>query len=99
MLRLARLQVPTEQKEIKMKAFEMIVKDGNHAYVMTRPGKDKKSIMHRYSGNGEFVRVQDVTEETPISLDKVRNALKLAGFGEVEQDIIVSLVQEYDGAY
>lgn len=82
-----------------MKAYEMIIKDGYHAFCAVRAGKSKDALIKQYSGNGEFISVKDITTETPIDLTAVRNALMRAGFGELEQDLIISLVQKYENAY
>ena len=39
-------------------------------------------------GNGEVIAVKDITEDFPISLDKVAQALKNAQFGQIEIDLI-----------
>ena len=47
-------------------------------------------------GNGEVIAVRDVTEDYPISADKVRDALRKACFGEFEQDFIVRALTEFE---
>lgn len=86
-----------------MKAYEMIIENGvydNQVYKVVRPAHNEKQLKVRYGGNGEFVRIKDVTEFYQIDLDALRRTLtgKQTGiFGEVETDIIVSLVQQmYD---
>lgn len=85
-----------------MKAYEMIIENGVYdstVYKCVRPAKDVKQLKEIYGGNGEFVRVKDVTEFYPIDLDALRKVLtgKQTGtFGEVETDIIISLVSRYD---
>ena len=85
-----------------MKLFEMIIKDGENAYVITRPAKDLKHLKSMYSGNGEFVRIKDVTEEwkdrlllSADGIDTMQRTLKLAGYEQMERDIIVSLLQMF----
>ena len=75
------------------KMFEMIIDDGRDVFKVTRMGKDQKDMEERYGGNGEFVRVLDVTENFPISEDKLHAALTGAGFGEAERESIVSLLR------
>lgn len=84
-----------------MKAYEMIIDDG-HVFKCVRPAKDVKQLKDIYGGNGEFVRIKDVTEEYGIDVDYLRRVLSgqtMGHFGEVETDIICSLVQHcYDNA-
>lgn len=89
-----------------MKAYEMIIENGVYdtlVYKEIRPAKDVKQLKEIYGGNGEFVRIKDVTEFYPIDLDALRKTLtgKQTGtFGEVETDIIVSLVGRlYDNTH
>lgn len=89
-----------------MRAYEMIIENGVYdttVYKAIRPAKDVKQLKQIYGGNGEFVRIKDVTEFYPIDLDTLRRVLtgKEAGkFGEVETDIIVSLVLSlYDNVH
>ena len=84
-----------------MKAYEMIIDDG-HVFKCVRPAKDIKQLKEIYGGNGEFVRIKDVTEQYPIDVDIIRKVLqgqRAGTFGEVETDIICALVQRlYDNA-
>ncbi len=80
-----------------MKAFKAIFKTEESAFKVVRPAKSEKAFRLQYGGNGEIVKIVDVTNDYEISLHKVRSALQMAKFGEVEQDIIVSLIQSnYD---
>ncbi len=85
-----------------MKAFEMIIEDGNHVFKCVRPAKDIKQLKYIYGGNGDFVRIKDVTAEYGIDLDYLRKVLTGQAnghFGEIETDIICALVQRcYDNA-
>ncbi len=84
-----------------MKAYEMIIDDG-HVFKCVRPAESVKQLKYIYGGNGEMVRIKDVTEEYPLDLDYLRKVLRGQAnghFGEVETDIICSLVQRlYDNA-
>lgn len=83
-----------------MKAYEMIIEDREHVFKCVRPAKDVKQLKEIYGGNGEFVRIKDVTEQFPIDVDIIRKVLqgqRTGTFGEVETDIICALVQRlYD---
>jgi hypothetical protein len=71
--------------------YEMVIKDGENAYVVNRIALNEEDIKRRYGGNGEFVRIQDVTEEFPISEKGLRNALAVK-FGDTEVEAIVHLL-------
>lgn len=85
-----------------MKAYEMIIEDREHVFKCVRPAENVKQLKTIYGGNGDFVRIKDVTEQYPIDVDIIRNVLqgRRAGtFGEIETDIICSLIQRlYDNA-
>ncbi len=76
------------------KAIEFIIEDGNLVFKAVRPGKSIKQIKQRFSGNGNFIRIKDKTNDYPLSLDKIRKALERANFGEHEIDLITYLIQE-----
>lgn len=77
-----------------MKAFEMIIKDGCDAFLCVRPSKDEESLRQQFGGNGEFVRVRDVTQEFDIDLFHVESALKRSGdFNKSQIELIIALLQ------
>ena len=80
-------------KEYKM--YTMIIDDGKDVYKVSRIAKNLKSLKNEYSGNGEFVKITDTTEQYPISELKVIEALKNAGFGEVEIEAVRTLLSNY----
>ena len=82
-----------------MRAFEMIIEDRDDVYKLVRPAKSEKQLKEIYGGNGEFVRIKDVTEDTIICLKNLRETLEKAGYGKNETDIIVSMIQKYEGSY
>ena len=57
------------------------------------PAKNEKTAREYVKGNGEIIAVKDVTEEFPISAEKVANALLSAHFGEIEIDLITRCLQ------
>ena len=70
------------------KMYEMIIDCGDQVIKVNRPGKSAADVKKRYSGNGEYIKVTDVTEDYPIDAYKVMSALAAAGFGETEQEAI-----------
>ena len=79
------------------KAYEMIIEDGMTVFKCVRPSESEKQLRSTYGGNGEFVRVKEVTKDYPINLEHLRRTLERAGYGEPEIDIIVTMVSDYAG--
>ena len=85
-----------------MRAYEMIIDSKDSVFKCVRPAENVKQLKYIYGGNGEMVRIKDVTEEYGIDLSYLRDVLtgKRGGhFGEIETDLIISIVQRcYDNA-
>ena len=75
------------------KMWEMIIDDGTNVYRAHGVARDKKALEKTYGGNGEFVRIKEVTEDFPISEESVYKALKSANFGQAETEAIVSILR------
>lgn len=58
------------------------------AFVVTVPAVSEDAARDYVAGNGDVVAVKNVTQDYPIDIGKVVDALKVAGFGKCEQDII-----------
>ena len=71
-----------------MKMYEMIIDDGVDIHKICRLGKSQKDIMARFSGNGEFLRVREVTEDFSINVYSIMAALKDGGFGVTECELV-----------
>lgn len=78
----------------KYKMYEMIIDDGDNVYKVTRAAKGLNDLKARYGGNGEFVRIKDVTNSVSISCNRLHAALNAAGFSESERESIVSIIDE-----
>lgn len=77
-----------------MKLYEMIIDDGKELYRVNRLAKNEKELRNTYGGNGEIVRVKDITDSYPINLDSVYNALNFASVGETERELIVECIRQ-----
>lgn len=64
------------------------------AYIITVPAKDEDAARSYVAGNGEIIAVKNVTEDYPIDVAKVGDALKVAGFGACEQDIVMRVLTD-----
>lgn len=71
-----------------MKVFECIIDDGQSIFKSVIPATNRRTLISEWSGNGEFVKIKEVTQDFPISIDKVIEALEYANFGETEKRII-----------
>ena len=77
------------------KLYKVIFEDRDNVYREYIPAESAEAAEAYIAGNGEIVAVKDVTEDFPISLDKVADALRAAGFGQIEQAAIVRMIQQY----
>lgn len=62
--------------------------DGRDCYKVAVPAANEKAARKYVEGNGEVIAVKDITDDYPISLDKVVQALRNAQFGQTEIDLI-----------
>ncbi len=75
------------------KMYEIIIDDGGRVYKHYGIYRDEKDARKTAEGNGyEVVRIKDVTEDTPLSRDKIFTALINAGFGQNEVNAMYSFV-------
>lgn len=70
--------------------------DGEAVYKIAIAAVSEDAAKAWCAGNGEVVAVKDVTDEYPISIEKVHDALKKAAFGESEMDFICRALTEFD---
>lgn len=71
-----------------MKKYMVYLDDGRDCYKVAVPAANEKAARKYVEGNGEVIAVKDITEDYPISLDKVVQALRNAQFGQIEIDLI-----------
>lgn len=79
---------------MKMKKYMVYLDDNTDCYKLAIPAKDEKTAREYVQGNGEVIAVKEVTNDYPISADKVAQALQNAGFGKYEMDFITRALQE-----
>lgn len=72
-----------------MKKYMVYMDDGRDCFKVAIPAVSEKAAVKYVQGNGEVIAVKNITEEYPISVDAVADALKRAGFGEVEMMLII----------
>lgn len=80
-----------------MRLYECIVDDGHDVFRSLLPAKSKKELLSKYGGNGEFVRIKDITSGhfTDSSVELLNDNLARAGWGIGERAIICALLQDH----
>lgn len=79
---------------MKMKKYMVYLDDGKDCYKLAVPAKDEDAAKKYIRGNGEVVAIKDITNDCPISAEKVGQALYNAGFGDIEMDLITRTLQQ-----
>jgi hypothetical protein len=77
----------------KMRMFQMIIDYGDGVTKVNRIGASKKDVMERYSGNGDYISVKDVTDDIPINIDALGIVLNGAGYGETQINAVKDLIR------
>lgn len=77
-----------------MKVFRCVIDDGDNAYVIKTVAKDEKELLNVYGGNGEFLKIEDVTESHQVDVLQLENDLKTIGYSNVAIGIITSVLKE-----
>ncbi len=77
-----------------MQKYMVYMDDGHNCFKLAVPAIDEKSARDYVSGNGEVICIKNITDDCPISLDKVYDALKVSGFGEFETDFILRTLSQ-----
>lgn len=71
-----------------MKKYMVYLDDSKDCFKVAVSATNEKAARKYVEGNGEVIAVKDITEDYPISLDKVVQALRNAQFGQIEIDLI-----------
>lgn len=79
-----------------MKKYMIYMDDGEDCFKVPVPAENEDLALRYVRGNGEVIAIRDATEEYPISSDKVRSALKSAGFGLIEINLIMMALESVD---
>lgn len=80
-----------------MKLYNCIIDDGKSIFRAFTAAKSKKELLSVYGGNGNFEKIEDVTDEylIPESVEKLDSDLLRTGWGEAERRLICALVEEH----
>ena len=79
--------------------YKVILEDSYDVYRVYVPADSVSGAKAYVAGNGDIISVTDVSSDFPISLDSVRSALRNYGFGSVEQDLIIRMLQAYSNTF
>lgn len=83
------------RKETKIHKYEVIIDDGQSVFKAYVPGLSEKDVTAKWSGNGEIVRIKDVSAEYLPDAARVRDDLAKMGYGAAEQDFIYRILSQY----
>jgi len=72
----------------KMNIYAVYLDDNHNVYKIHVPAQSKAEAAKYCQGNGNIVKITDETNDFPIDIDKVWDALLRANFGRIEMDII-----------
>lgn len=80
-----------------MKLFRVYVDDGSQVFKTFSAAKSKKAMIERDGGNGEFVKIEDVTQEFLCegSAERCYADLRRAGWGNAEATLIAELIRDH----
>lgn len=71
-----------------MKKYLVYLDDSTDCFKVAVPAFDEKAARKYVEGNGEIIAVKDISDDYPIDLNKVVQALRSAQFGQIEIDLI-----------
>lgn len=80
-----------------MKIYECIIDDGRDVYKSIVTAKNRKELFEIYKGNGDFIRIDDVTKDyfTADSAALLQEHLMTMGWGLAERLLISALLDEF----
>ncbi len=76
--------------------YFVYIDDGRNVYKVAVAAVSEDAAKAFCARNGDIVAVRDVTDDYPIRLDRVREALNVAGFGTYEMDFICRALAEFE---
>lgn len=78
-----------------MKMFKAYFDCGDDCFKVVRPADSKAQFITRYGGNGEIIKMEDVTKEIPLDPDRLFEDLMMRlGYGEAEAYAISECVRK-----
>lgn len=78
----------------KMHVFDLVISEGETVSKKIWIGSSVRDCKNRLTAKQEIVRIKKVDDNYSISLDKLRDTLSKANYGETETAMIMSAVRE-----
>lgn len=78
-----------------MKLFKAYFDCGDDCFKVVRPAESKAKFIERFGGNGEIIKLEEVTEEYPLDVEYLFDFLHKYGWGEAETHIITECVRKH----
>lgn len=83
-------------KKPQLKVFRCVVDDGEDAFVTYTTASSKEEIIDVYGGNGEFLKIEDVTAKVVIKKENIAKLLKEAGLNKMQVSLISGLIEQHN---
>ena len=80
-----------------MKVFNVVVDDGNSVFKQSIAAKSKQALKKEYKGNGDFIKINDVTKSvyTDEFIGRVESVISvLTEFNGEEKALIMGIIHE-----
>lgn len=74
-----------------MKLFEIILDADRNVIKAHVAADNRKKALAECTGNGEVVRIKDVTQDFPLSREYFEKALMAARYGDCEQKLLLAM--------
>jgi hypothetical protein len=78
------------------KTYKCILEDTNGVYRFYRTANSKKDFIKEWSGNGDIISIEDVTNDFYIDGANIRKVLRTAGYHDNNIDVILSILSTYE---
>lgn len=78
-----------------MKLYRVIVDDSELAFAWTLAVENKRELAEAVKGNGEILKVTDVTKENSVDIETFQNTLEKADFSDNMKKILTALYAKH----
>ena len=78
-----------------IKAYKVIWEDRDDVYKDYIPAESEEQAAEFVRGNGDVIKVTEVTDDFPLSTGSVGDALLARGFGRAETDLITRMIGSF----
>lgn len=79
-------------KTLGFRKYNVYVKEQDNVTQIAVPARDEGEAKLYFNDVDKIIEIQDITDRTPISVDKVQVALHRYGFHKTEIDIIAKIL-------